>query len=113
MRGEKLNRVQLQTMNPLVGSERRAVFYFANLGADVSRCITAAKQGNEARYDDSLARAYNTLEDLHKTARPEAYEEGLLMLRGLEFARATPELLTSFQISLNSLISVFSAHLIA
>ena len=88
-----------------------AVFYFANLGADVSRCITAAKQGNKARYEDSLSRAYRTLEELHKTARPEAYEEGLLMLRGLALARATPEALVSFQSSLNSLISAFSARL--
>ncbi|MEK7144891.1 MAG: hypothetical protein AAB794_03505 [Patescibacteria group bacterium] len=89
-----------------------ATFYFANLGADVSRCITAAKQGNEARYDDSLARAYRTLEDLHKTARPEAYEEGLLMLRGLALARITPEALESFKSSLDSLIGAFSAHLV-
>ena len=92
---------------------RDAAFYFANLGADVSRCITAAKQENEVRYKDSLSRAYRTLEELHKTARPEAYEEGLLMLRGLALARATPEALTSFQFSLDSLISVFSANLIA
>ncbi len=90
---------------------RDAAFYFANLGADVSRCITAAKQGNEARYEDSLSRAYRTLGELHKTARPEAYEEGLLMLRGLALARATPEMLASFQSSLDSLISVFFAYL--
>ena len=92
---------------------RGAVFYFANLGADVSRCINAVKQGNEVRYGDSLSRAYRTLEELHKTARPEAYEEGLLMLRGLVLARTTPETLASFQTSLDSLISVFSARLIA
>ena len=92
---------------------RDATFYFANLGADVSRCITAAKDGNETRYEDSLTRAYQTLELLHKTASPEAYEEGLLMLRGLDLARATPETLASFQSSLDSLISVFSARLIA
>lgn len=90
---------------------RDATFYFANLGADVSRCITAAKQGNEARYEDSLARAYRTLEELHKTSRPEAYEEGLLMLRGLALARATPEALASFQTSLDSLIGAFSTRL--
>jgi len=88
-----------------------AAFYFANLGADVTRCVNAAKQGNDARYQDSLSRAYRTLEELHKAARPEAYEEGLLMLRGLAFARATPETLTSFQTSLDSLIAVFSARL--
>ncbi|MGD0328322.1 MAG: hypothetical protein ABSB00_01250 [Minisyncoccia bacterium] len=88
---------------------RDAAFYFANLGADVSRCINAAKQGNESRYDDSLSRAYQTLELLHKTTRPEAYEEGLLMLRGLALARATPKSLASFQSALDSLIGVFSS----
>lgn len=91
---------------------RDAAFYFANLGVDVSRCVSAAKQDNETRYDDSLARAYRTLEQLHKAARPEAYEEGLLMLRGLELARITPETLTSFQSSLDSLIGAFSTRLI-
>lgn len=90
-----------------------AVFYFANLGADVSRCVRAAKEGDETRYEDSLARAYRTLEALHKAARPEAYEEGLLMLRGLALARKSPETLAAFQTSLDSLISVFSVRLIA
>ncbi len=90
-----------------------AAFYFANLGADVTRCVSAAKQGNDARYHDSLSRAYRTLEELHKAARPEAYEEGLLMLRGLALARGTPANLASFQSSLDSLISVFSSRLIA
>lgn len=90
---------------------RDASFYFANLGADVSRCITAAKEGNETRYQDSLARAHKTLEALRASGRPEAYEEGLLMLRGLAFARATPESLSSFQTSLDSLITTFSARL--
>jgi hypothetical protein len=92
---------------------RDAAFYFANLGADVSRCVNAAKQGNETHYTDSLSRAYRTLEELHKTARPEAYEEGLLMLRGLALARSTPETLASFQSSLDSLIGAFSARLAA
>jgi hypothetical protein len=90
---------------------RDAAFYFANLGADVSRCINAAKRGDEARYEDSLSRAYRTLEQLRTTARPEAYEEGLLMLRGLTFARATPEALASFQSSLDSLVGIFSVRL--
>ena len=91
---------------------RDAAFYFANLGADVSRCITASRHGNETRYEDSLSRAYCTLEDLHKAGRPEAYEEGLLMLRGLALARATPESLASFQTSLDSLINVFASRLV-
>lgn len=85
---------------------RDASFYFANLGADVTRCVSAARRGDTVRYDDSLVRAYRTLEDLHKTARPEAYEEGLLMLRGLALARATPEALSSFQLALDSLVGL-------
>lgn len=92
---------------------RDAAFYFANLGVDIARCASAAKRGDEARYADSLSRAHRTLEQLHKAARPEAYEEGLLMLRGLAFARATPEALASFRSSLDSLIGVFSARLAA
>jgi len=92
---------------------RDATFYFANLGADVSRCVSAARAGNEARYQDSLARAYRTLDALHQTHRPEAYEEGLLLLRGLALARATPATLDSFQYSLNALIAAFSARLVS
>jgi hypothetical protein len=88
---------------------RDAAFYFANLGADVSRCVNAAKQNNEQRYQESLERAHRTLEQLHKTARPEAYEEALLMLRGLALARITPETLASFQTALDSLIGIFSS----
>lgn len=85
---------------------RDARFYFANLGADVTRCVSAAKQGNEDRYNDSLMRAYQTLELLNKTNRPEAYEEGLLMLRGLALARETPKTLNIFQSNIDSLISI-------
>ena len=91
--------------------KRDAAFYFANLGADVSRCIHAAKEGNESRYEDSLARAYRTLEELRAAKRPEAYEEGLLMLRALALARTTPKALASFQSSLDSLIAAFSTRL--
>ncbi len=87
---------------------RDAAFYFANLGADVSRCVSAARQGDEARYDDSLARAYRTLAFLRASERPEAYEEGLLMIRGLEFARETPGMLAAFQSALDSLIGTFA-----
>lgn len=90
-----------------------AAFYFANLGADVSRCVTAAREGNENRYNDSLDCAYSTLRHLRKAKHPEAYEEALLMLRGLAFARRTPEALLSYQSALNSLIAPFSARLIS
>lgn len=51
-----------------------ARFYFANLGADVARCVAAAQKGNEQRYKDSLDRGYRTLDFLRRAQRPEAYE---------------------------------------
>ena len=91
---------------------RDAAFYFANLGADVSRCLQALKQGSEGRYRDSLERAYRTLGYLRTAGRPEAYEEGLLMLRGLDFARATPEMRAPFEAALNSLVGAFSLRFV-
>lgn len=67
--------------------QKNASFYFKNLCADVARCIVAAQQGDGERYEDSLVRARRTLANLRKARRPEAYEEGLLLLRGLEYAK--------------------------
>lgn len=91
--------------------KRDAVFYFANLGADVFRCIRAARDSNEGRYIESLARAHRTLEYLREAKRPEAYEEGLLMLRGLELARLLPDGLAEYQASLSRLISPLAQRL--
>jgi hypothetical protein len=85
---------------------RDAAFYFANLGADVTRCVSAAKRGDESRYQESLERAYCTVNYIRASHRPEAYEEALLMLRGLALARATPETLASFQSSIDSFFGV-------
>lgn len=90
---------------------RGAAFYFANLGADVARCANAVRQSDDALYEDSMSRAYRTLAALRGASRPEAYEEGLLMIRGLALARATPEALASFQSSLNSVIGAFLTRL--
>ncbi len=89
-----------------------AIFYFANLGADVIRCVNAVRDNNENRYCDSLARAHHTLEQLQNTNSYAAYKEGVLMIRGLELARATPKELASFRLALNSLMCTFSARLI-
>lgn len=88
---------------------RGAAFYFANLGADVARCIRATELHDEAQYQESLERAYHTVSFIRAAERPEAYEEALLMLRGLALARGTPEELASFQSALNPLIGAFSA----
>jgi len=64
-----------------------ARFYFANLGADVARCIKALEMGDNNRYEQSLARARKTLGFLRAADRPEAYEEGILLVYGLTHAR--------------------------
>lgn len=87
------------------------IFYFANLGADVIRCANAARDNNENRYRDSLVRAHKTLKQLQNTDSRAAYEEGVLMIRGLELARATPEELASFRLALDSLMCTISARL--
>jgi hypothetical protein len=91
---------------------RNAAFYFANLGADVSRCVSAVQQGNEARYQDSLARAYRTLDALRHTNCPEAYEEGLLLLYGLSLARESREALAHFEHLLASVVTPFALRLV-
>gem|GEM_PF-6035752 len=83
-----------------------ARFYFANLGADIVRCVAALDHGDEGRYRDSLARARRTLGFLRASNRPEAYEEGLLLLRGLEYARQD-NTLDMFLDHTNKLITVF------
>lgn len=92
---------------------RDAIFYFANLGADVTRCVSAAKRGDDLQYQESLERAYRTADYIRASHRPEAYEEALLMLRGLDFARTTPETLASFQSAIDSLIGTFLVRLTA
>jgi hypothetical protein len=67
--------------------KKDARFYFANLGADVARCVKALEIGNEGRYEQSLARARKTLGFLRVADRPEVYEEGLLLVYGLTCAR--------------------------
>jgi len=81
-----------------------AQFYFANLGADVMRCVSAAKRDDSGRYDSSLARARKTLSFLHKSGRSEAYEEGLLLLRALEYAEKS-NMLDEFSADVNKIIS--------
>ena len=87
-------------------TQKDARFYFVNLGADVARCIAASTEGNTARYESSLQRARATLHQLRKTGRYEAYEEGLLLLRYLEEARAIGNL-ASLRKNLNNLIATF------
>lgn len=85
-------------------TDKSVNFYFANLGADVIRCIKAAKDNNNLRYESSLARAYQTLQYIRKTKHYTSYEEGLLLLRGLVLARADGRL-TSYESRVNTTIA--------
>ena len=84
-----------------------ARFFFANLGADVARCASAAQEGDEKRYQASLERAHRTLGLLRAAHRPEAYEEGLLLLRALHYAREG-KTLAHFISDLNRVIEPFA-----
>jgi hypothetical protein len=87
--------------------KKDAKFFFANLGADVARCASAAQEEDEQLYSASLGRAHKTLEYLRAANRPEAYEEGLLLLRGLQYARED-KTLARFRSDLNRLIAPFA-----
>ncbi|HEY4527400.1 MAG TPA: hypothetical protein VJK53_06200 [Candidatus Paceibacterota bacterium] len=91
---------------------RDAKFYFANLGADIARCAAAAVNGDAERYAASLRRAHLTLGHLHHAGRPEAYEEGLLLMRALEYAREDMRLETFTQ-QLNALLLPISQRVLA
>ena len=84
-----------------------ARFYFANLGVDVARCVSAVNSGNMKRFSDSLKCAHKTLSFLRDSNRPEAYEEGLLLLRALQYARTNGKL-REFNEELNKLISQYA-----
>jgi hypothetical protein len=71
-------------MNPPVKDAR---FYFANLAVDVGRCVSALQKGDSAHYETHLAEAYKTLKFLRNTKNAAAYEEGELLIRGLDYAR--------------------------
>lgn len=91
-------------------TSNKAAFYFANLGADILRCVAAAETSQIAEYALSLERARNTLSRIEKENRPEAYEEGLLLLRGLEYARAAGTL-AAFRDHLNQIITPLASRL--
>ncbi len=90
--------------------ENRAAFYFANLGADVMRCALAVESKKEKEYQSSLERAHRTLRHIEEERRPEALEEGLLLLRALEYACQSHTLL-EFRASVNAIIEPFASRL--
>ncbi len=89
---------------------KNATFYFANLGADVLRCALAAESEKTKEYESSLERARVTLRHIEKENRPEAHEEGLLLLRALEYARES-DTLPTFREHLDALIGPYATRL--
>ena len=88
-------------------NSRNATFYFANLASDVMRCIAALERGDENRYQASRTRAGKTLAALRTCRHPEAYEEGLLLLRALTYARS-PDTLSDLRFALDRMIAELS-----
>ena len=80
-----------------------ARFFFANLAVDVGRCVSALQKGDSARYETHLAEAYKTLAFLRGTKNAAAYEEGELLIRGLDYARELGTL-SSFSSALDNML---------
>ncbi|OGG63364.1 hypothetical protein A3D66_02905 [Candidatus Kaiserbacteria bacterium RIFCSPHIGHO2_02_FULL_50_9] len=80
-----------------------AALQFGNLAADVVRSISALDHGNLQQYQDSLGRAYHGLALLRRSESRSAYEEGLLMIRGLLHAKSRGTL-TQFKKNLNKIV---------
>jgi hypothetical protein len=59
-------------------------------------------QEDEERYRNSLARARRTLLAMRANNRPEAHEEGLLLVRGLQLAKMAGNL-KDFEQALNKI----------
>lgn len=84
-----------------------ARFFFANLAVDVGRCVSALQKGDSARYETHLAEAYKTLAFLRDTKNAAAYEEGELLIRGLDYARELGTL-PAFNAALDNILLEYS-----
>jgi len=91
-----------------MNTQHTAQFYFANLGADVIRCVSAAKQENEDLYHESYQRAEHTLSFLKEAGDQSAYKEGMLMLNGLEVSRQSDSL-DAYATQVNNIIATHAA----
>lgn len=83
-------------------------FYFANLGADIARCISALHNNNIDRYNQTFHHAQQTLKKLSVNKNSSAYKEGVLLLEGFNLAREK-DMLPLFNKRLNVLIAQVSS----
>ena len=84
-----------------------ARFYFANLGVDVGRLVSATVKNDEEKYSIALEMTHRTLAYLRRENDPVMYEQGLQLIRDFEQARAGNKL-SEFNDQLNELIAEYS-----
>ncbi len=87
--------------------KKDARFYFANLGVDVGRCLSATEKHDEEKYDLYLEMMHRTLGYLRDANDPAIYERGLQLIRDFEQAREDNKL-SEFNDSLKELIAEYS-----
>ena len=64
-----------------------ARFYFANLGVDVGRLVSAVMKSNDENYSIALELTHQTLSYLRDEDDSVLYEKGLQLIRDFEQAR--------------------------
>jgi hypothetical protein len=88
------------------------LFFFANLGSDIARCIKAIETNDPDEYEVSIERAYRTIEHISASDRPEAVEEARLLILALSCAREENEL-DKFRRESETIIEPFANRLMA
>ena len=84
-----------------------ARFYFANLGVDVGRLVSATMKNNDENYSIALELTHRTLLYLRHENDSVLYEKGLQLIRDFEQARKDNRL-PEFNDQLNELIAEYS-----
>ena len=84
-----------------------ARFYFANLGVDVGRMVSATMKDNDENYNIALELTHRTLSYLRHENDSVMYEKGLQLVRDFERAREDGRL-SEFNDQLNELIAEYS-----
>lgn len=87
--------------------EKDARFYFANLGVDVGRRVSAELKDDKEMRELSLELTHRTLAYLRDAEDPMMYEKGLQLIRDFEQARDDNKL-SEFNDQLNVLLAEYS-----
>lgn len=87
--------------------KKDARFYFANLGVDVGRLVSATMKNNDENYNIALELTHRTLSYLRDENDSVMYQKGLQLIRDFEQAREDNRL-SEFNDQLNELIAEYS-----